>query len=81
MENVGLAYIRGEWVIEDRVAERLMQLWNAREASSDNIYFLVSVNGAKSYCGLAEMVGAWKAGGNFEGLKGLKNGDGSKKWG
>jgi hypothetical protein len=102
----------------DKVAARIMQLWEARESAKtkdandktgddkdandrgandkevedkdakakvgvakDKILFVFSINGQKSYCGLAEMSGPWKpAAENIEGFRIKKDGT-SRTWG
>lgn len=49
----------------DRVGERINQLFEDRKGASQ-IFLLVSINGQKSYCGLAIMSGPWKATGPGE---------------
>lgn len=65
----------------DKVAARIMALWKECSAKNDKIVLVFSVNGQKSYCGLAEMSGAWKQTvGIPEGFKIKKEGK-EQKWG
>ena len=49
--------------------------------ADDKVLFVFSINGQKSYCGLAEMSGPWKpAGENLEGFRIKKDGN-SRTWG
>ena len=65
----------------DKVGERIMHLWDAQTTGNDKIYLIFSVNGQKSYCGLAEMVGPWTA--DKESIEGfrLNSKDMSKQYG
>lgn len=69
------------WGVMEKVAARIMTLWNAKTGGKDKIILIFSVNGQKSYCGLAEMSGPWKeAEGGIEGFKIKKDGL-SRSWG
>ena len=81
VENIHWAIKHGRWVVMDRVAARIMQLYEARAGKKDKLLLIFSVNGQKSYCGLAEMSGPWiDDEGKTEGFKTKKEG-GSKTWG
>ena len=70
MDNISWSIQTGLWVAMDKVGERMMRLWDAKPNAHDKIYLLFSVNGQKSYCGLAEMRGPWSVGGaNCEGFQ------------
>lgn len=53
---------KGIWVAMDKVGFRIMRLWNDCQFPKANVILLISVNGMKSYCGLAEMTGPWAPG-------------------
>ena len=64
----------------EKVGTRIMRLWDARKSPEDKVFLIFSVNGYKSYCGLAEMSGPFDVGGkNLEDFQGIK--DGSNQWG
>lgn len=44
----------------EKVAQRIMGVWEARHEASEKVLFLFSVNGSKKFCGVAEMCGPWK---------------------
>ena len=58
----------------DRVASRIMRLWNARKDDEDFVLLLFSINGGKSYCGLAKLTGPWIPGISIEGWVGEEGG-------
>lgn len=65
----------------DRVANRIMEFWEARSGNKDKVLLIFSVNGQKSYCGLAEMSGPWELDeSKVQGFKMKKDGA-SKTWG
>lgn len=65
----------------DRVANRIMEFWKARSGKKDKVLLVFSVNGQKSYCGLAEMSGPFELDDSkVEGFK-MKKEDGAKTWG
>ena len=63
----------------DKVGDRIMRLWNERKSADEKIFLLFSVNGYKSYCGLAEMTGPYTLGGNLEDFE--RKSDSSINWG
>ena len=64
----------------EKVAERLMYYYNQLPKDA-KILLVFSINGQKSYCGLAEMAGAYrKADMDVEGFKVKKDGN-SKSFG
>lgn len=79
VENIQWSVQKSEWVTMDKVGERVMRLWLERDDTGGKVLLLFSVNGQKSYCGMAEMMGAWTKGGNHEGWKD-KN-DGTRSFG
>ena len=42
-----------------KVADRIMQVWEAREDPAEKVIFLFSINGSKRFAGLAEMCGPY----------------------
>lgn len=81
VENIHWSVQTGTWAVMDKVAGRIMQLWDARVGKEDKVLLVYSINGQKSYCGLAEMAGPWKPSeDNFESFKGKKDNE-SRTWG
>ena len=80
VSNVQAAVQKNRWVTMEKVGNRIMRLWEARKSPTDKVFFLFSVNGYKSYCGLAEMSGPFVVGGaNLEDFEGVS--DGSNNYG
>ena len=69
VDNIQFAVNRGIWVAMDKVGARITRLWNERGSEKDMVLLLFSVNGQKSYCGLATLRGPWSSGGDYEGWK------------
>ena len=65
----------------DKVGERMNLLWDARETKNVKVFLLFSINGQKSYCGLAEMTGHWTLGEENIGAFKKKEDDDSRQWG
>lgn len=63
--NVLLSLKYGKYAVMQKVAERIMKVWNSREDSTEKVLFLFSVNGSKKYCGVAEMSGPWEENGHI----------------
>ena len=76
-DNIRWAFKSGYWVAMEKVGIRIMRSWDARNNDNDNIIFLFSVNGQKSYCGLAEMTGSYRDDSRPAGWRELE--DGSKQ--
>ena len=51
-----------------------MRLWDSRKDDDDFVLLLFSVNGGKSYCGLAKLTGPWVPGISTEGWVGEEGG-------
>ena len=62
MDNVYCSLRKNVWVTLESVGQRIMRLWEARKDPDDAVIFLISINGQKSYCGMAFMSGPWTAG-------------------
>jgi hypothetical protein len=58
-KNILLSIRCGKYAVLQKVSERIMKAWNAREHASEKVLFLFSVNGGKKYVGLAELSGPW----------------------
>jgi hypothetical protein len=60
VNNIYWAIQNSKWAAMDKVGARIMRLWDQCREKGERILFLFSVNGAKSYCGIAEMNGPYK---------------------
>lgn len=58
--NILVSLRSGKYSVMEKVAERIMKVWDAREKASEKVLFLFSVNGSKKYCGVAEMSAPWE---------------------
>ena len=78
VENIQWSVQKGLWTAMEKVGERINQLWDARETNEVKVYLLFSINGQKSYCGLAEMTGSWVPGDGKTGGFKTKDDDASR---
>ncbi|CAK4034049.1 YTH domain-containing family 3 [Lecanosticta acicola] len=68
-ENVLKSIQEGKYSVMEKIADRIMQVWNAREDPAEKVLFLFSINGSKKFCGIAEMSGPWDRNGSIKGWK------------
>ncbi|KAK5119759.1 hypothetical protein LTR85_007335 [Meristemomyces frigidus] len=75
--NVHYSVQTGVWSTLEKVSERIMQVWDARRDPKEKVLFLFAINGARNFCGIAEMSGPWDASGHIDGWSEKTKGAGS----
>ncbi|KAK4545924.1 hypothetical protein LTR36_002488 [Oleoguttula mirabilis] len=75
--NIYYAAQTGSWSTLEKVSQRIMTVWDARQDAGEKVLFLFAVNGSKQYCGLAEMSGPWDPSGHIDGWAEKTSGAGS----
>lgn len=73
-DNILRSIQEGKYSLMEKIAERIMQVWNAREDPAEKVLFLFSINGSKKFCGIAEMSGPWDRHAAIKGWKEHRDG-------
>jgi hypothetical protein len=60
-DNILLSIRCGKYSLQQKVSERIMEVWKARKDPSEKVLCIFSVNGSKKYSGVAELSGPWDA--------------------